>query len=576
MFLLLAACTAPSSPGGLDVAPALTVVKGEDLTEDAAAAIARMPAWLRPDLRLALVQASEDRQDLLAATILDLEDAALLDEVGFAMAHLSKEVLNADHFYPELLVENARRIYEVDPLLEYVELVETGEAGVDADWWTTTRYQVEAEGAVTAVDLDPELYYWYVVHPRIEDENPWYIDAWAECDRASLECAATPETGTFWRSFLWSAAAETCPEGESCPVVQDYLPGATVLYGAADQDDAVHRVASMMLDSPDGERWLNFGASGERSIQPNRIYTLGRGNCGEWADMTSAIARTALIPNVNVTPSSWDHTWSAFYLDRWIAYEPVNWWFDYAYASGYVTYAARGDASVWYQTEQYTSTVATLEVNVKDAEGNPVDGASVVLWSPYDTSYWYAGEQVSDLDGVARFTVGADLAFGYTVSSDLGESDGIEGTVAGIPAGGTASSRVRLDASLAPIAAPETAAARGSMTVAVDLTAEGRLIGTSYRLGDRSTQPTAAPTLTTWVLSWEDYEAFEAGEPFSVVEGLDRDEGGVVVVGNLGAHGTAAIGELTVTVGGDGVTATTLTRPYALLAGEWVAIGVGA
>jgi hypothetical protein len=580
-LLFLAACSPPEAPQpevSLSPAPAFSVARDDGLTADAEAALLRMPGWLRPDLRLALAGQKNDRQDLLAAAILSLDDPALLDEVGFAMAHLSPEVLKQDNFYPELLVENARMIYEVDPLLDYVELVEEGTPEVDADWTTTTRYQIEVGGVVTTVDLPADDYYWYIVHPRIEDENPWYIDAWEECTRSGLECAADPETGTFWRSFLWSLAAETCPEGASCPVVQDYLPGAQVLYGAADGDDAVHRVAGMLLDSPGDARWMNFGAYGERSIQPNRIYALGRGNCGEWADMTSAISRTALIPNVNVTPSSWDHTWSAFRLpseDRWVAWEPVNWWFDYAYGSSYATYATRGDASVWYQTEQYNPNTATLEVEVKDADNAPVDGATVTLWSPYDTSWWYAGELVTDADGLARFTVGADLEFAYMVVSELGGGESLDGTVPGIAAGGSDSVKKKLSGAMPVVPTPGEGDALGALEVAVSVAAEGRRTGLSWRLEDTSSQVTTAPALVTWVLSRDAYAAFEAGEDFEVVPALDPDDGGYVVVGNLASLGTAAVGDVTVATQADGYEDGTFTLSFALLPGEWVAIGIG-
>jgi hypothetical protein len=575
MLLVLAACTQPESEPRA-FTPAFSTVQDEGLTDDADAALARMPAWLQPDLRLAFAQLVDDAdQDRLADVILGVEDPNLLDEVGFAAAHLSPGVLGSKNFYPQLLVENAELIYEVDPSLDYVELVEDGVAGVDADWRTTVRYQVETDGVQSTIDLDPALYYWFIVHPRLEDENPWYIDAWSECTRSTLECAADPDTGTFWRRFLWDAATETCPEGASCPIAADYLPGAALLYGAADQDDAVHRVAGMMLDSPNDTRWFNFGAYGERSIQPNRIYALGRGNCGEWADMTSAISRTVLIPNVNVTPSSWDHTWNAFALgDEWIAWEPVNWWFDHDYASGYATYATRGDTSMWYQTEQYTADTATLDVQVVDEAGAPVDGASVVLWTPYGESFWYAGEQVTGLDGLAEFTVGADQEVAWGAISDVGGDGSLQGPVFGIAAGGTETVVTTVDGAVPVAATPGISSDAGLLSVDVSVSAEGRKMGDTYGLGDRSSQPSDAPALTTWVMSWDDYAKFTAGEAFSTQASLHPVEGGVVVVGNFASVGTAAVGELTLTTSGDRVTSATETRPFALLPGAWIAVGV--
>lgn len=582
LLLLTLACapeTAP--PEGTEpsvvppAVPTFTRVDDTGLGATAEAALARLPAWLQGDVALAFRGLGAARQDEIAGIVVDLDDPALLDEVGFTIAHLSPGVLKSDHFYPELIVENARGIYAADERLDYVQLVESGDPEVDTDWTTTTRYRVQVDGVVEEIDLDPELYYWFIVHPRIEDENPWYVDAWSECTRDNLECAATPETGTFWRSFLWEDAALTCPEGEVCPVVTDYLPGVDLLYGATEGYDAVHAIAAMMLASPDETgRWFNFGAYGERSIQPNRIYALGRGNCGEWADMTSALSRTALIPNVNVTPSSWDHTWNAFYLERWVGWEPVNWAFDVAYGSGYVTYATRGDASMWYQTEQYTGTTATLEVQVKDAEGDPVDGATVALWSPYDTSYWYAGELVTDGEGLASFQVGADKEFGYLVTSALGDAPGgnsLDRATTGIPTGETTRIRVKLDGVMPHAPAPGTADAGGDTPLAVAIVAEGRVEGESYRLNDRSSQPTALPPLSTWVLTEADYDAFLAGESFTTLTGdLDPAQTYVVVVANLDRQATSAVGTIQLQFGDQ-----SWSDRLALPPGEHVAVRVG-
>ena len=69
---------------------------------------------------------------------------------------------------------------------------------------------------------------------------------------------------------------------------------------------------------------ISFGAGDERPIQPNRIYAVGCGNCGEWADMATAAARTALIPSQNVGARANDHTWNEFWDDGWMQWEPVN------------------------------------------------------------------------------------------------------------------------------------------------------------------------------------------------------------------------------------------------------------
>ena len=352
------------------------------LTELAADAVAVSPAWVRDDLTLAFLRLDDDLANELAAVLLDIDEPWLIDEVAFSIAHISPEAMASSWFFPQMLVENARYVYEVDPSLAYVDLVETGEAGVDDDWSTTTAYQMADGDAIVELEIPAESYYWYVVHPRIEDESTWYIHAWTECTVRGLECPQQPEDGFWWRSFLWDQAAEYCPEDEYCPVLADVLPEVDVMWSSdGGGTGAIGAVANFMKrSSEEGDRWLVFGAGSERSIQPVRIYGLGRGNCGEWADMTTALARTALIPNVNTTPSSWDHTWNDFYdplSDRWVAWEPVNGWFDHGYGAPFANHSTRGDARVMHVTDRYTDTY-TLELRVIDRRGEPVDGASVV------------------------------------------------------------------------------------------------------------------------------------------------------------------------------------------------------
>ena len=579
--MLLLACVTPETPPVTDVAPvALTSSWSGATSAEVEAALAMAPDWLRNDLRLSFQQQSPERADELAATLVGVTDMALVDEVAFAMAHLSPESLAADEFYPQILVENAALIYEVDPLLDYVELVELGDAENPR---TTTRYLVEVEGQIQTVELDPELYYWFIVHPRMEDEHVWYVDPWSECGRRSLECAATPETGSFWRRFLWDGAVESCPEGQVCPVLADYVQNTPVLYGAADGNDAIHSIAGMMLDSPGESRWFSFGAHGERSIQPNRIYSLGRGNCGEWGDMTTALSRTALIPNVNMTPSSWDHTWNAFYLERWVQWEPVNWAFDVHYSSGYATWGTRGDTSIWYQSQDYTAETSTLEVQVRDAAGRPVDGAIVALWSPYESSYWYAGELPTDTTGTARFLLGANKTYAYFVSDALGDYPGnntIDLATSGIAADQVGQVTVKLDGSRPAAYAPtvvQTAAGEGQFSAQIQ--AEGRLLGLSYRLGEGSAQPVTAPVLSTWWMTEDDYSNFVAGESPQVQSttlsaALSVEAPVVLVVGNFDAEATAAVGELSFAAVVPGTTGTDGSLPLSLLPGEHVAVRI--
>lgn len=575
LALLLACDPSPSEKpapeledSGVEAVPPTLSVEALDesaLGELADEALAVSPLWLRPDLELAFRRLEADTRDELAALIVDLDDPWLTDELGFTIAHLSPETLSDEDFDPGLLLENATWIRDVDADLAYVELVDAGEPGVDEDYSTTARYQVEVGGELTTVDLPAEHYYWYIVHPRVEDEHPLYIDAWESCRRRSLECPTTSEEGAFWREFLWEGAATDCPEGEWCPVLSDAMGEATYLWSDAGGGvGAVGAIASFMLSSDESYgRWLSFGAGSERSVQPNRIYGLGAGNCGEWADMTTALSRTALIPTYNVVPASWDHTWNAFYdphSERWVRWEPVNWWFDHDYGAPYANHATRGDARVLMVTEDDTDSWFTMQVVVTDAAGAPVDGALVSIWSPYDAYWWYAGEQSTDSTGTASFTLTADQEFAFRVDSAIGgypeDSSTITYGSSGVAAGETDVIEVSVSGTLPAPTERAGAPVDYSATLVLTLagqSAEGRVLAESLAYGpDTFTVEDAAPTLRWFLLPESAYEAWLAGEAVDALqegvlgeaERLGANDGDVLVLVNEDTLSTAAIGAL--------------------------------
>jgi hypothetical protein len=282
------------------------------LTDAAREAIATVPDWLQDDLAINLNRVFVTHQTAVAEAILDVADPKLVDEVAFVAAHSSPEMLEHGLFFPELMELNARLMYEYDTVLDYVELVDEGVPGVDPDFYTTARYLVENEaGTVEERTIDPDTYYWYVVHPRLEDELPLYVDGW------SSGTGLRPDMGWFWREFLWDAAAEDCPTDRTCPLLSEDMPGIEVFRRApestaytTDARDTVYTFVDKVLD---------FGAGSERPIQPNRIYVLSCGNCGEYADFTVASLRTSLIPARNCGASSNDHTWAEWW------YQGVGW-----------------------------------------------------------------------------------------------------------------------------------------------------------------------------------------------------------------------------------------------------------
>jgi hypothetical protein len=560
LALFLMACV----PGG----PPPEVVEFEasdDLRASALIALELVPDWIRDDLALSLRRLRDPTQDELAQLIVDLSDPFLIDEVAFTIAHLSPEVLEDPAFYPELIVENAEWVYRVEPELAYVDIVEHGVPGADPDFWSTTTYRTVLNGQMVDVQIDRDIYYWFVVHPRIEDERPYYIDAWADCSSGGMECPTGPELGMFWREFFWEGAAEECPDGAYCPVLSDALSSSDHLWNGlagGDATGAIREIVDFMRASdPDAGRWLSFGAFGERSIQPVRISGLGRGNCGEWSDVTSALSRAALIPNYNVAPSSWDHTWNEFWSgDDWIAWEPVNLWIDHPYNVSFAATATRGDTSQFMRTAKYNSEIFQMEVRVRDSVDERVDGASVSIYSPHNDGWWQAGELATDGEGIASFPLVAGQRFSYRVDHPLGSHPAAEGQITpgpdGVAADETAIFRVQLDGVEMPVG---RTAGRGSTDGPVHLTlalskTEGRILGTSYRFGESFTRPDLAPAVDLWVMDRPNYVRFRDGETFTAVgfgEGavdLPLDKRWFIVADNGRSSSRAAFGTLDLSI----------------------------
>ncbi|MCP4870235.1 MAG: hypothetical protein GY898_16135 [Proteobacteria bacterium] len=332
-LLALGACVTPE-PAEPPPAPPIDVAWEPVLTDLAVESLGMVPAWLRDDLAIAMQGLSEDLQNEYALLIVDEDEPWLVDEIAFTIAHLSPEVLESANFHPELITLNAELVYARDEVLDYVELVEVGGSDTDPERYTTTRYRVGQydettdETSVVEQELGRDDYYWYVVHPRGEDERPYFInpDAYGSQPRA-------PDDGYFWRDFLWWAASDDCPDGVGeCPVLEDMLTGVDLLwerrYGNSTDNGAMGQII----------QWVNgvmhFGALEERSVQPVRIYGLHHGNCGEHGDLTNAAVRIGLIPGIVIEARGNDHCWSEFgdagWTDSgWVQVEPVNNSIDY-------------------------------------------------------------------------------------------------------------------------------------------------------------------------------------------------------------------------------------------------------
>jgi hypothetical protein len=385
------------------------IVPGTPLTQLALQAIDYAPGWLALDLRDAFGRMDSAGQDLYAGVIIGAADP-VVDEIAFAVAHTAPEVLQSAGFHTELLTENAQYVYAHDAYLDYAEILDYGSAAAGGDYYSTLLYRTAAAGETLEVELPRDRYYWDIVHPKITDEFPTYIDP-------ATGGFADPPTGKFWRDFLFAHA------DSGYPVLRDQLAGCRTLWeGNVDSrvNGAVGIITQWILDV------MDFGSGAERPIQPVRIYRKHLGRCGEHADITAAAARAALIPTNSASAMDNDHTWNEFWDRRWIAWEPVIVFVDapQLYEGWGMSFLGafdwRGDDGVWTVTERYTPT-CTLTVAVTDSSGRPIDGAQVTIARRVDTITYYESTWGStDHTGTCSFLLGDGESVYARIDSDLG------------------------------------------------------------------------------------------------------------------------------------------------------------
>ena len=398
--------------------------------------------------------------------ILDVENE-YVDEIAFCIAHTSVDVLTDDDVYLDVFRKNAELLYEIDPYIKYANLVEEGNYST-GDYWTTIRYNYSEDGVLKNTTLPPDIYYWFVVHPKITDEIPTFINP---------ETGRPDESGVFWREYLFYHADENYPsdpsldyrypKDESPPLLKDKISNVTVMYDSVpytapagydnhghyfednprnwnwsyDKDHAVEVVSNWVEKTlPLNEQESD---DGERPIQPVRIAHHHNGNCGELQDLTVAAARTCMIPAAGVSLIGEDHVWSEFYcvneLSDYYWHQWDNYWSDggsviddftlywrtgdggWDRRGGSGIFKWWGDDSITDVTENYVPSAAVIEVVVKDADGWTVDGAKVVV-----SSYWLAENAVEGITGTTfevGYIPGAAIPsiWGYTNSDGICE-----------------------------------------------------------------------------------------------------------------------------------------------------------
>ncbi len=174
---------------------------------------------------------------------------------------------------------------------------------------------------------------------------------------------------------------------------------------------------------------MEFTSGNERPHQPVRIYKKHIGRCGEHADISAATSRSALIPCTSILAISGDHTWNEFWDESWVHWEPVNNSLDnpLVYENGWgwsfgSVFEIRSDGWLSSVTGTYSDGSATITIYALDSQGNPIDGAEVLLAVLCDPYIYIDNYGLTDNEGKFCFTVGEGRHYYARIDTDIGSS----------------------------------------------------------------------------------------------------------------------------------------------------------
>ena len=132
------------------------------LSEQIIAAIAKSPDWIRPRLASQFHNLNDSGS---YADVLLNASKQIADEIAFSIACCPRgRVPSAAQ-----LKENAESLYEHDQWIHYADIVEYDDGS--GNYYSTIRYRVLENETEKQFEIPPNIYYWYVVHPKITVED---------------------------------------------------------------------------------------------------------------------------------------------------------------------------------------------------------------------------------------------------------------------------------------------------------------------------------------------------------------------------------------------------------------------
>ncbi|MBM2816716.1 MAG: hypothetical protein HW421_3478 [Ignavibacteria bacterium] len=390
-------------------------------------AIAKSPKWLQLRLEAVLGKLTPFRQGKIARVINDAVDP-YIDEIAYGIAYTPAEYLNNTYCNPLLFVENAKLLYKNDSDLKYVDIVDYGSfRSEDENYYSTVKYwRLDSIKGKIQVEVPKEVYYMYIVHPKLADEVPAYINPNAT---DGLSAIAAPPLGVFWRNYLYNYTekkVDTLPD--LYPVLRDSMMKCEVLWDDKNQERQAVREISQWIRSV-----MKFDSKTERPHQPVRIFKLHLGRCGEHEDITNAAARSCLIPCRGISAYSSDHVWNEFWDKDWCQWEPVNnshkdkLVYSEGWGKKFGSVIARQSDGVFIPvTSDYALSTSTITVRVFDSKNKPVDGAVLSTYMKVNmsgTDYIIPDSYgITNQMGACNFVLGTDNTYYVRADTKIGNN----------------------------------------------------------------------------------------------------------------------------------------------------------